>query len=223
MILRECLLAANNNLNKPLTNYFVDLFNLFNPTDEELEELQNELGVYAGNILVAVRPLLKSFPVRDGVDDLEGKPSDTLNETLSDTFEEQAVIDVNCHIEQPGSGLPSMTNVVDKQFIVRNENKIAAVETWEDFLFFAAQVFDNKEPWHCFLLLEYVQQFHGQITSERIVQMEPLFKSVVKVADKWSWDIGMFDRLFAAFRVVDDCCYCETPPYSADRKKCMGI
>ena len=285
MILRECLLVANNNLNKPLTNYFVDLFSLLNPTDEELKELQgellsvlnslqskvqnnaiaclkricadksfdedtflfylpvllasptksvvkgmldiagtllknnstnrdaictalcsgfinkdnaiqtkiaklivqygnpallkNELGVYSGNILIAVKPLLKSFPVFEGSKDLTETISGTHPKTFSDTSGE--------------------TSVVVRQAIIREENRIDGIETWEDFLFFATQVFDNREPWHCFLLPEYVQKFYEQITSENIVQMEPLFKSAVKVADKWCWEIGMFDKLFAAF------------------------
>ena len=42
-VLRECLLASNLNLSKPLTDWFVKLFNEIKPNNSELIDLQEEL------------------------------------------------------------------------------------------------------------------------------------------------------------------------------------
>lgn len=83
--------------------------------------------------------------------------------------------------------------------LVSSANVIPHIATFDDFLFFAGQIFENNEPWHIFMLPVYIQQFHAELTSERIIQLEPIFKQAVKCIENWNARIGLIDRTFAAF------------------------
>lgn len=130
------------------------------------------ITMYADQILMSVRPLLKDF--------LESS-----DETLSDGIVENTVLPE----AQLGIQLP-YTN---------ENNRIPAIETFEDFLFFLAQAFDNKEPWHTYYVPVYIQKFDKEITAERIPQMEPAFKQAFKITAEWMLQLGLTDRTTAPF------------------------
>lgn len=133
------------------------------------EQLSGHLSDYSGHILSSVKELLKDY---------------------MDVFQE------NISAQEPG--IPIM-QVHPALPLIGTENIIPVVETFEDFLFFAGQVFDNNEPWHIFMLPVYVQKFHHILTEDKVAQLEPIFKQAIKCIDTWNSKIGLTDRIFATF------------------------
>jgi hypothetical protein len=83
--------------------------------------------------------------------------------------------------------------------LIREDNKIPGIGTFDEFLHFAVQAFDNNEPWHCFLLPVFLQKFRNQITAGTVIQLEPVFRMALKTIDSWSPRTGLLDRTFAVF------------------------
>lgn len=95
--------------------------------------------------------------------------------------------------------VPFLESAQKRQPLIRKNNEIPQLETFEDFLSFAKQVFDNNEPWHIFMLPVYVLRFHSSLTDEQITQLESVFEQASKCIDKWNFKIGLTDRAFAAY------------------------
>jgi len=106
---------------------------------------------------------------------------------------------------------------------LRPDNKIPRLTQFDDFLFFAGQIFENNEPWHIFMLPVYIQQFHAELTPDRLIQLEPVFKQAAKCIDVWNPRIGLTDRTFAAFLLsygrMLDARFPGTSPYLEKLKK----
>lgn len=54
------------------------------------------------------------------------------------------------------------------------------IETIEDFIFLASQIFNNNETYHFDLFLDGIVRFNDEFTEEHFFQLEPAFKAAVK-------------------------------------------
>lgn len=54
------------------------------------------------------------------------------------------------------------------------------IETIEDFIFLASQIFNNNETYHFDLFLDVIVRFNDEFTEEHFFQLEPAFKAAVK-------------------------------------------
>lgn len=273
-LLTECMLTANRNFNKPLTNWFIEVLDALSPTNTEITDLQNEVlamlnaaqskpvnraldylkricqlpSFQAADFISSLPVLITSATksIVTGTLDIAGKLSDARPElapeiTLSlcggfiskdesvqkklarliskygkqELLKDQLSLytDVILQsvkpllgnwLEQYISDQPTDTSLpepppVEERSPIRNDNRIAPVDTFEEFLFFAGQAFDNNAPWHVFMLPGYLNRFDQEITSGNVEQLEPLFKKVQKTIDTWANSLGLIDRTMAAF------------------------
>ncbi|WP_134531566.1 DUF7824 domain-containing protein [Budvicia aquatica] len=83
--------------------------------------------------------------------------------------------------------------------LIREDNRIPEISTWDDFVFLLGQVFFNAEPYHFDQLPTYLLQFSGQINEDTVQQLEPAFLQAYKTIDIWNSTIGFLDRISAAF------------------------
>lgn len=74
---------------------------------------------------------------------------------------------------------------------------ISPIETLNDFIFFAPQVFSKNNPGDFDLFLDALMRFNTHINEEYLIQLEPAFKAAVKVKES----VGMH-HLFATFFVA---------------------
>lgn len=75
--------------------------------------------------------------------------------------------------------------VVDPVKHISEETKLPQITTWEDFVFYAPQVFERKAVSDFYLLPAYIIRFDKEMTGERALQLLPFFKKAVKAADGW--------------------------------------
>lgn len=68
---------------------------------------------------------------------------------------------------------------------ISEETKIPEITGWDDFVFYAPQVFENKEPCHFYLLPACILRFDKEMNEERAIQLLPFFKKAVKTAGGW--------------------------------------
>lgn len=83
--------------------------------------------------------------------------------------------------------------------LIREDNRIPEISTWDDFVFLLGHVFFNAEPYHFDQLPTYLLQFSGQINEDTVQQLEPAFLQAYKTIDIWNSTIGFLDRISAAF------------------------
>ncbi len=83
--------------------------------------------------------------------------------------------------------------------IIKEDNKIVYLDTFDDFLYFVGQIFDNNEAYHCFMLPIYLQKFNETITSDQISKLEPIFKKATTILNDWNPNVGLLDRTFISF------------------------
>lgn len=72
--------------------------------------------------------------------------------------------------------------------------RITPVETVEDFIFLASQIFNNNETYHLDLFLDALLRFNGEFEDEHFNQLEPVFNAAFKRKDT----VG-FQHLMATF------------------------
>lgn len=154
------------------------------------DKILKERKIYGNDISDALRLLVYK-------DDVLQKKATKLITTYGTTTASSETENIT-NTSIPGVNIPQS---VSYEYLphINKENSITEPETFEDFLFFAAQVFDNNEPWHCFLFVSSLLKFEKDITEDIISQLEPVFKSAAKVIDNWAVQIGLLDRTFAAF------------------------
>lgn len=273
-VLKECLLTANRDFSKPVSNWFTDLFNNLQPTEDELLILQEELlqclnskldnpvhnalkhlkticteESFHTQTLLNALPVLSATGAKSNIMELIHISEKLLN--AGSDFSEQILIHLSSGLADTDEDIqrklaklilkydkrkalqPYLSTYARRLFhpvkilladyldgteeeenqaeavpetglkpiplLIREDNKIPEIHTFDDFLIFAAQAFDNNAPWHCFLLPMLLQKFRDKITAATIVQLEPAFKNAHRILDTWSPQVGLLDRTFAVF------------------------
>lgn len=83
--------------------------------------------------------------------------------------------------------------------LIRDDNRIERVSTFEDYIFFLNQAFDSNNVYDITYIPVYIQQFKSQITADNISMLEPSIKKVIQVSESWSDKIGLIHKLYALF------------------------
>jgi len=83
--------------------------------------------------------------------------------------------------------------------LIRDDNKIERISTFEDYIFFLNQAFDSDNVYDVCFIPVYVQEFHSHITADNISMLEPSVKKAIQVSDSWSDKSGLIHRLHALF------------------------
>lgn len=84
-----------------------------------------------------------------------------------------------------------------KNSVWHQSQPVSSIETLNDFIFFAPQVFSKNNPGDFDLFLDALMRFNTQIDEECLMQLEPAFKAAVKVKES----VGMH-HLYATFFVA---------------------
>lgn len=83
--------------------------------------------------------------------------------------------------------------------LIRNDNRILEIKTWDDFVFLAGRACLNLESYHFDLFPAALLRFAPQINKENISQLEPAFGLAVKTLQSGSVSVGAFDKILATF------------------------
>lgn len=84
---------------------------------------------------------------------------------------------------------------------------IPPVETLDDLVFLASQVFDNNQPWHIAVFPAELLKWHAVIRGENIARFEPSLQRALKLTrDNLNAQQGMLDHMLALF-FIDVCIY----------------
>ena len=67
-----------------------------------------------------------------------------------------------------------------------DEQQIQTIDHWDDFVFFAGQLFDCNEVCHFSMLPDCLIRFDKEMTSDRALQLLPFFKKALKMEDHWN-------------------------------------
>lgn len=73
---------------------------------------------------------------------------------------------------------------IDKPVAWHESQEISRIETIDDFVFFACQVFNNHEPHHFDLFLDGIVRFNHEITEEYLEKLEPAFRSALRYKNR---------------------------------------
>lgn len=73
---------------------------------------------------------------------------------------------------------------IHKTAVWHESQEILRIETMDDFVFFAAQVFNNYEPYHFDLFLDAIVRCNSEMTQEYLEKLEPAFKLAIKSKNK---------------------------------------
>lgn len=82
---------------------------------------------------------------------------------------------------------------------LREENKIQHITSFDDYIFFLNQAFDNNQIYDVLFVPVYIQRFHNQITSDNLYMLEPVVKRTVQISESWSDKAGLIHKLYASF------------------------
>lgn len=98
------------------------------------------------------------------------------------------------------SGLSAPENVIEteKAPLIREDNRIPDIDSFEDFIFLSGQAFSNSEPYLFDQFTAALIRFAPQINPGNVSQLEPAFLQAHKVIATWTSTIGFLDRLLAA-------------------------
>ncbi|HAX3254469.1 DUF6493 family protein [Escherichia albertii] len=83
--------------------------------------------------------------------------------------------------------------------LIRNDNRILEIKTWDDFVFLAGRACLNLESNHFDLFPAALLRFAPQINKDNISQLEPAFGLAVKTLQSGSVSVGAFDKILATF------------------------
>ncbi|WP_149454731.1 DUF6493 family protein [Escherichia albertii] len=83
--------------------------------------------------------------------------------------------------------------------LIRNDNRILKIKTWDDFVFLAGRACLNPESYHFDLFPAALLRFAPQINKDNISQLEPAFGLAVKTLQSGSVSVGAFDKILATF------------------------
>ncbi|WP_252866729.1 DUF6493 family protein [Shigella sp. FC1737] len=74
--------------------------------------------------------------------------------------------------------------------LIRNDNRILEIKTWDDFVFLAGRACLNLESYHFDLFPAALLRFAPQINKDNISQLEPAFGLAVKTLQSGSVSVG---------------------------------
>ncbi|WP_125059061.1 DUF6493 family protein [Escherichia albertii] len=83
--------------------------------------------------------------------------------------------------------------------LIRNDNRILEIKTWDDFVFLAGRACLNLESYHFDLFPAALLRFAPQINKDNISQLESAFGLAVKTLQSGSVSVGAFDKILATF------------------------
>lgn len=83
--------------------------------------------------------------------------------------------------------------------LIRDDNRILEIKTWDDFVFLAGRACLNLESYHFDLFPAALLRFAPQINKDNISQLEPAFGLAVKTLQSGSVSVGAFDKILATF------------------------
>ncbi|EFO1628812.1 DUF6493 family protein [Escherichia marmotae] len=83
--------------------------------------------------------------------------------------------------------------------LIREDNRIAEIETWDDFVFLAGQAFHNVESYHFDLLPAALLRFAPEINEENVNQLEPAFMQALEASEHISFFEGMLGFFFMEY------------------------
>lgn len=80
---------------------------------------------------------------------------------------------------------------------INENNKIKKIETFEEMIFFFAQIFDNNEDYHFDLFLELLPRFYQMTDENNFNQLEPIFLRATKSISNWDTKTGYLENYMA--------------------------
>ena len=83
--------------------------------------------------------------------------------------------------------------------LIRDDNRIPEIETWDDFIFLAGQAFHNVESYHFDLLPAALLRFAPEINEENVNQLEPAFMQALETSEHISFLDGMLGFFFMEY------------------------
>ncbi|ENC0772213.1 hypothetical protein ABJ851_004055, partial [Shigella flexneri] len=83
--------------------------------------------------------------------------------------------------------------------LIRDDNRIPEIESWDDFVFLACRAFHNLDSFSFDQLPAALLRFSDEINKDNIEQLEPAFANALKTLNTWSGTQGSFDKILASF------------------------
>ncbi|EFO1362349.1 hypothetical protein DWG95_16870 [Escherichia coli] len=83
--------------------------------------------------------------------------------------------------------------------LIRDDNRIPEIETWDDFIFLVGRAFHNLDSFSFDQLPAALLCFSEQINKDNIEQLIPAFANALKTLHTWSGTQGSFDKILASF------------------------
>lgn len=80
---------------------------------------------------------------------------------------------------------PDQPHITEATPLLREDNRIAPIASFEDFAFFLSQALDLPEPYYFDLLLSGLIKWGNQATDESYVFVEPALQKAYKIISKW--------------------------------------
>lgn len=80
---------------------------------------------------------------------------------------------------------PNQPHITEAPPLLREDNRIAPINSFEDFAFFLSQALDLPEPYYFDLLLGGLIKWGNQVTDESYVLIEPALQKAYKIISKW--------------------------------------
>lgn len=83
--------------------------------------------------------------------------------------------------------------------LIRDDNRIPEIESWDDFVFPAGRACLNLESYHFDLFPAALLRFAPEINKDNLSQLEPAFGLALKTLQSGSSSVGAFDQILATF------------------------
>ncbi|MFB4226507.1 DUF6493 family protein [Escherichia fergusonii] len=83
--------------------------------------------------------------------------------------------------------------------LIRDDNRIPEIESWDDFVFLAGRACLNLESYHFDLFPAALLRFAPEINKDNLSQLEPAFGLALKTLQSGSSSVGAFDQILATF------------------------
>ncbi|WDB62024.1 DUF6493 family protein [Escherichia albertii] len=105
------------------------------------------------------------------------------------------------------TGFPGIQPILNNEYdelsallpLIREDNRIAEIETWDDFVFLAGQAFYNVESYYFDLLPAALLRFAPEINEENVNQLEPAFMQALETSEHISFFDGMLGFFFMEY------------------------
>ncbi|MGM7049182.1 DUF6493 family protein [Escherichia fergusonii] len=83
--------------------------------------------------------------------------------------------------------------------LIRDDNRIPEIESWDNFVFLAGRACLNLESYHFDLFPAALLRFAPEINKDNLSQLEPAFGLALKTLQSGSSSVGAFDQILATF------------------------